>query len=306
MVDVISISCLECDKRPCYNLPDQNKPLYCKAHKKDNMVDVINKKCLECDNVSVYNLPDQTIPIYCKAHKQPNMVDVISKKCISTGCYKFACYNYDGQTSPTHCNEHKLPNMFLTCSKKCKSEWCHTRVYKNKNQGFCIYCFIHLFPDKSVARNYKTKETTVVDFIKQQFQNIDIIADKSIAGGCSRRRPDIFIDLGYQIVIVEVDENQHITYDCSCENKRIMELSQDVAHRPIVFIRFNPDDYIKNDNKITSCWGMNKQGICVVKPSKKKEWNERLQALEAALAYWIEPSNITNKCIETIQLFYDE
>ena len=51
--------------------------------------------------------------------------------------------------------------------------------------------------------------------------------------------------------IVEIDENQHIEYDCSCENKRIMELSQDVGHRPIIFIRFNPDDYLNYENKIT-------------------------------------------------------
>ena len=67
--------------------------------------------------------------------------------------------------------------------------------------------------------------------------------DKKIQDGCSTRRPDLFLDLGYQIIIIEIDENQHIDYDCSCENKRIMELSQDVGHRPIVFIRFNPDDY---------------------------------------------------------------
>ena len=54
-----------------------------------------------------------------------------------------------------------------------------------------------------------------------------------------------------------------------------MELSQDLGHRPIVFIRFNPDEY---DN-ITSCWGTNTKGICVVKKNKKTEWLERLNAL---------------------------
>ena len=48
------------------------------------------------------------------------------------------------------------------------------------------------------------------------------------------RRPDLELDLLYQIVII--DENQHIDYDCSCENKLIMELSQDIAHRPIYSI----------------------------------------------------------------------
>ena len=39
--------------------------------------------------------------------------------------------------------------------------------------------------------------------------------------------------------------------------------------------------------------------------SKKDEWEERLKVLENNIRYWIEPENITNKTIETIQLFYD-
>jgi hypothetical protein len=85
-----------------------------------------------------------------------------------------------------------------------------------------------------------------------------------------------------------------------------MELSQDTGHRPIVFIRFNPDEYEQNGKIITSCWGTNEKGICVVKKSKKREWEERLNILEQQVNYWIDPQNITNKTVETIQLFYDE
>jgi len=84
-----------------------------------------------------------------------------------------------------------------------------------------------------------------------------------------------------------------------------MELSQDVGHRPIVFIRFNPDDYDNNEINVTSCWGNNKNGICVVKKSKKEEWDQRLNTLEEHINYWINPINSTNKTVETIQLFYD-
>ena len=85
-----------------------------------------------------------------------------------------------------------------------------------------------------------------------------------------------------------------------------MELSQDLGYRPIVFIRFNPDDYENKDGvNISSCWGNNKKGICVVKKSKQNEWRERLTVLGEHIKYWIEPSNRTNKLIETIQLFYD-
>ena len=84
-----------------------------------------------------------------------------------------------------------------------------------------------------------------------------------------------------------------------------MELSQDLGHRPIVFIRFNPDDYEKNGTNITSCWSQNGKGICIVKKSKKCEWIQRLKTLEEQINYWINPINMTNKTIETIQLFYD-
>jgi len=84
-----------------------------------------------------------------------------------------------------------------------------------------------------------------------------------------------------------------------------MQISQDMGHRPIVFIRFNPDEYEKNGEKITSCWGQDKKGICVVNKSKKNEWTQRLKILEQLINYWIDPQNITNKTVKVIQLFYD-
>ena len=186
----------------------------------------------------------------------------------------------------------------------CKSEWCSTRSTK-KYDGYCLHCYIHLFPDKPTTRNYKTKEYAVTEFVKTRFQHLQWIADKTVPGGCSRRRPDLLLDLGYQILIVEIDENQHADYDCSCENKRLMELSRDLGHRPIVFVRFNPDEYEKNGTSIKSCWGLNGNGITIIKQNKEKEWLERLNALEESIIYWINPVNVTNKTIELVPLFYD-
>jgi hypothetical protein len=84
-----------------------------------------------------------------------------------------------------------------------------------------------------------------------------------------------------------------------------MQLSQDLGHRPIIFIRFNPDEYEHHGTTITSCWGLNKKGMCVVRKSKKEEWEQRLKVLEEHINYWTIPENKTNKTIETIQLFYD-
>ncbi len=302
MVDVKHKTCIDCDKRATFNVKGETKGLYCKEHKKNGMVDVKNKTCLDCDRQPNFNLEGETKTLYCKEHKKNGMVDVKNKTCLD--CDRQPNFNIEGETKSLYCKEHKKNGMIDVKNKTCKTELCSTFVSK-KYDGYCLRCFIHLFPEKPVSRNYKTKEYYVVEHIKTKFQNHNWIADKIINGGCSKRRPDLLLDLGYQVIIVEVDENQHTDYDCSCENKRIMELSQDLGHRPIVFIRFNPDDYDNNGINVTSCWGQNKNGICIVKKSKKKEWMQRLNTLEEHINYWINTVNKTNKTIETIQLFYD-
>jgi ferredoxin-like protein FixX len=302
MIDVKSKKCLECDKQPVFNIKSETNGLYCTEHKKDGMINVKSKTCLECDKQPVFNLQGELNGLYCNKHKKDGMINVRDKKCLD--CDKIPNFNVEGETTGLYCRKHKKDEMVNVRDKTCKSEWCYIFVTK-KYDGYCLRCFIHLFPDKPVSRNYKTKEYAVVENIKTKFPNYNWIADKIVNGGCSKKRPDLLLDLGYQVIIVEVDENQHTDYDCSCENKRIMELSQDVGHRPIVFIRFNPDDYEDDGKNVTSCWGNNKNGICVVKKSKKEEWAQRLNTLEEHIHYWINPINSTNKTIETIQLFYD-
>ena len=149
----------------------------------------------------------------------------------------------------------------------------------------------------------KTKERDIVERIIEKFPDFGWIADKRIEDGCSKRRPDLLLELGSHIIIVEVDENKHDTYDCSCENKRLMEISQDLNHRPIVFIRFNPDDYTDNSGKkIKSCWKLNGYGVLQITKSKIDEWKARISALQLQIDYWIE--NIPDKTIEIIELFY--
>jgi hypothetical protein len=135
------------------------------------------------------------------------------------------------------------------------------------------------------------------------FPNFSWVIDKKITDGCSKRRPDLLLDMGSHIIIVEIDENKHTDYDCSCENKRLMEISQDLQHRSIIFIRFNPDDYInQNGVLIKSCWKLNKLGIMQIIKTKEKEWIDRLDCLTQQIQYWID--NPTKKTIEIVELFY--
>ena len=153
--------------------------------------------------------------------------------------------------------------------KICKTYLCETRSSK-KYDNYCLRCYMYTFPDKPISRNYKTKEFAVVEYVKQQFSEYNWISDKIISSGCSRRRPDLLLELEEQIIIIEIDENQHTDYDCSCENKRIMELSQDVGHKSIIFIRFNPDEYINKGEKNKSCWGLDQMVKDFLLLQKKK------------------------------------
>ena len=309
MIDIKSKSCCEegCKIRPAFNIEGQKTPLYCVSHKKFEMINIINKTCYEedCKKQPLYNYENKITTLYCGTHKKEGMINIKSPICKYENCKIHPNFNIEGQKTPLYCVSHKKEGMINIKSPICKTTLCNTLVHKNNYKGYCLRCFIFTFPDKPVTRNYKTKERYVVDFILQKIPNFTWITDKKIQDGCSLRRPDLLLDLGYQVIIIEVDENQHQYYDCSCENKRIMELSQDVGHRPIIFIRFNPDDYIDNDNKITSCWGADGKGICCVKKTKKKEWEDRLNTLKEQIEYWTNQENKTDKTIEVIQLFFN-
>jgi len=214
---------------------------------------------------------------------------------------KNTCRDCNGSSICVHDKYYKLCKE-CDGSSLCKSAWCHKKKI-DKYNGYCLTCCIHIHPEIQVSRNYKTKEKDVVDRITQTYSNFTWVSDKKVQDGCSRRRPDLLLDMGSHIIIVEIDENKHTDYDCSCENKRLMELSQDVQHRPIVFIRFNPDDYINDKGEIVkSCWRLNKLGVMQVMKTKEKEWSERVEKLKDQIKYWIE--NKSEKTIEIIEMYY--
>ena len=240
--------------RPMFNF-EGLKAEFCNSCKNDGMINVVNERCF-CKKLTSPNFNYEGLrPKYCFECKLPDMVDMRNPKC---ACGSRPNFNFEG-LNPNYCIQCKKDNMVDVTHKRCKTHLCSTRP-QDKYEGYCLRCYIYNFPDKPVAKNYKTKEYAVVEFVKLWFPNFTWFADKQVKDGCSSKRPDLLLDLGYQIVIVEVDENQHNKYDCSCENKRLMELSQDLGHRPIIFIRFNPDDYVNiNNERVRSCWSITKK-----------------------------------------------
>jgi hypothetical protein len=263
------------------------------------MVNVKDKTCIECEKIPSFGVHGSKTATYCATHKLENMVDVRSKTCIE--CEKQPSFGVPGSKTASYCVTHKLENMVDVRSKTCVSDWCST-IPGRRYRGYCVCCFVYLFPDERVSRDYKTRERTVVDFLMGAFQSVTLIYNKRVSNGCSNYQPDLLCDLGDQVLMVEIDENQHATYDCSCENKRLMELSRDIGHRPLVVIRFNPDKYVDAHGvKHTSCFGVDGRGMVCVAKCKRDEWDDRLACLQSTISYWM--TYRTDKTVEVVSLF---
>jgi hypothetical protein len=251
----------------------------------------IKSACRECGGSS-----------FCKHDKyKPDCKECGGSVYCEHGKRKLICKECGGSQICKH-NKYKPYCKECGGSRLCRTTLCETTGIPKYN-GYCLPCCIQVCPEIEVSRNYKTKETNVVDRIKETFPNFTWIEDKRVQDGCSFRRPDLLLDMGSHIIIVEVDENQHSDYDCSCEHKRLMQISQDVGHRPIAFIRFNPDAYTNQEGVLVkSCWKLNKIGVMTIMKTKEREWEERIENLKTQIQYWID--NPTEKTVEIIQLFY--
>ena len=230
--------------------------------------------------------------------KENDMIDIKSKRCLK--CTKIPIYNFSNKSKGVYCYDHKLKGMINVQDKKC-IECNITQISNKKYKNHCLRCFIYKFPDETITRQYKIKENHMTDFIKENFQNEEVIFDRTV-GGCSRRRPDAFIDKLTHIIIIECDENQHSGKEyTNCDTKRIMELFQDFGNRPMIFIRFNPDSYTDKGKKVKSCFNTHKKLDVPIK--NEKELSLRLSKLQETMNKWI--ITIPEREITYEYLFYD-
>jgi len=298
-----------CVKIASYNIIGIKKPLYCDEHKLENMTNIKTKKCEfeGCNSLPTFNTIGETIKRFCAKHKEKDMIDVKHNKCIEEGCNKVAYCNIIGEKKRLYCCHHKKEDMVDLSKTICRYNDisnCMSSVGKIYD-GYCVRCYVGLFPNEKKTRNYKTKELKVCEFIKENFKDYTIQFDKIVTDGCSKKRPDIYIDMGNYTIIIEVDENQHDTYGNICENKRFMEIFNDLGNRPMHLIRFNPDKYYNNKNELVkSCWSFSKEGLSIINRTMKDNWKSRLNTLGKTIKEAIE--NEPEKEIDIKYLYYDE
>jgi hypothetical protein len=296
----------KCIKIPSFNIIGEKKGRFCKEHKLDNMINVTSKKCEynKCMLISSFNIIGEKKGRFCKEHKLNKMVDVrnnnicVYNDCVTRSsygklfmkkthcakhkhkneyfknlpiCSEVNCKNIPYFTSsgnyPERCKEHKLENDQNIIETKCIK--CGLMWYINNSSKMCNDCD-EFFIQKTVKH---TKEDRIKDVLNANgidYKSHDKIPDFS----CSKYRPDFIIDKPLFTIILEVDENQHKSYACECEQGRMIQLHNDFGGTPIVFIRYNPDSYKDHNGKTKRANKKRESNLIdlINSLNNKKEW----------------------------------
>ena len=298
MINVISKRCIEsnCNKQPVFNLPTENKAIYCSEHKKENMINVKHKRCIEpnCNKISNFNLPTENKAIYCSEHKTPEMINTKKKNCQHNKCKEIAIFGLANKRTQ-FCNTHKQPNMInLVLENKCSvldcndeynqmldnTKYCNKHIPEDsltKVKRLCKYCDIKENADyvcKDCKKIQNKKEWATVRYLRKVIDTKFEYNSSKMLQGCSKKRPDIYFELNKHCVIVEIDENQHNSYEDSCECARINEIVNGIGGRSVIIIRYNPD-IIKNKNKVIKVSNSDKLDLLVktIKDELVKEYD---------------------------------
>jgi hypothetical protein len=308
----------ECGKhRPSFNLPGEKTGKWCSncPNKPLEAINVVSKRC-ECGkSIPSFNLPGEKTE--CGKHRPslnlpgeitrkwcsncPNKpleaINVVSKRC---ECGKsIPSFNLPGEKTGKWCSE--CPNKPLEAinvkHKKCLE--CNLIRVNPKYEGHCLRCFVYKFPDKPNVKNYKIKENHVFDAVMELLPNDIIFTRDKHVGGCSKRRPDLMIDLGSHWICAENDENSHKDYDTTCEEARIHQLYEDMGDRPMVLIRFNCDKWSGGE----SLFKINKQGMVVIK--NKKEFEKRIKTFVKTIKKFLK-SEPPEELLSIEYLYYDD
>ena len=178
--------------------------------------------------------------------------------------------------------------------KRCPNciDWIDSRSGCKKYDGYCATCFKRKFPEdpRSKVIYEKSSELKVRNFLNREYEGF--IHDRPLyTGNCNcthRRRIDHRKLIEGTILAVETDERQHSRYDIKDEEIRYNDVYM-LHSGKWIFIRFNPDSYIKNGKRM----------------SQKIE--TRLQFLKETIDEQVRRiiNGENNELVEIIKLYYD-
>lgn len=247
--------------------------------------------------------------LYCKEHKQEDMVNTRHEKC--EDCNLQASFGYLEHNKRIKCSDHKLNGMVNLKHKnsKCIGYLCDSVRSQNLNNYCTFKCYISNTFKKNISNEINLDNKVsykeyilfkhVNTFINQQslLPIKPIVWDKVLCKGLCDYRPDFMILYNDFIILIELDEMQHKSYNKTNELTRIQNI-HNTLNKPLFIIRFNPDMYYDGNNIIISPF---KNNILV----NETEWNNRLKQLDNKLNECINLTTKNNTYIIS-HLFYDK
>lgn len=139
--------CQSCNKKPSFNVKGQ-PPLFCAAHKTDEMMNVTRVLCefQDCSTAAIFGYLDHPSQ-RCKAHKLASMVNHSYTYCAHKGCSTMASYG-PPNTKATVCAKHKKPGMIPSKSRMCNYPDCKVQnpCFHHPGNKPGIRCSAHMEP----------------------------------------------------------------------------------------------------------------------------------------------------------------
>lgn len=195
------------------------------------------------------------------------------------------------------CQHNKRKQNCTICNPNCACQNC-LHVYVNPNslsKPYCFPCYCVLNPDADIKRRYMLKEHYMRQTLIEKLPDIKMTFNKTIEGGCSLIRPDVLIECLTHSIVIECDEYRHKNIVAECENMRTMKIFETLANRPLVMLRFNPDEYKGQ----SGCFkNTTTQGYTI----DETEWNRRTITLIEKIKFHM--TNIPTKELIIEQLYY--
>ena len=181
----------------------------------------------------------------CFKHKTENMISKPRSKCKKENCKLNAVY---GIKNPIHCEDHKNENDINLTETRCEKcgllDVCINRLCINT-------CSDSNKIISEMKRRQKVKEIRVFNILTSEYgkpheYNVRI---SSKCGGKNSEEKEFGYDFGTHKLYIEVDENQHKSYCELGEINRMKNIYMNDGGIPVIFLRYNPDNYQINGKK---------------------------------------------------------
>lgn len=217
-----------------FSVPGTRGRHWCAKCKPEEAIceDVSKKSMCDCGEIATLGLPGFAPTLCATCPPREFHVPHPCKQCKKFNCKELALF---GITDRMHCEKHRELDEKNLVERPCVSCGLAEILDEAKKCSNCdpVRC----------AKFVKRKE----DRIRRLFDSKSLhyaAHDTIIDAKCGKERPDFVFEYADHVVIVEVDEFAHASYPCECEQMRMVNITQAFGGTPVLWIRYNPDQFI--------------------------------------------------------------